>query len=945
MIVIYKGGVNMRNKAKFILSLVLPMMLLLAIISSTNIFAMSSEPVEEPGDYKEPVANEDGLIAHYTFNESLTDELDNFGEAKIVGERIDAKRGGSITYGKGMRGQAVVFDGKSGLRLSNGLITDNSYSVSFWLNPEEIVPFTTTFFGGSVDGDKQKWISFVPSGPGEETMLWSGNDPWYDASTYLKIAKKEWTHVAFTVDNGKVNVYLNGEERFTGTDYPDVFTGQKAKFALAVNHWDNPFKGMIDDLRIYNKAISADKVKELADGAKKIVVKGPQFRNVAVHDPVLTEDDGTYYIFGSHLAIAKSDDLMQWKYVGNGWDKDNPVIPNPSKELKEALEWTKPVAQDIWASTVIKMNDKYYMYISAASWESPRSDIALAIADDIEGPYKYDGIVIKKYENGEYSEVVGRKFDDRVDPGVIDPNVFFDADGQLWMLYGSYAGGMRMLKLNPETGYAEPGQQYGKRVAGGNHNPMEGPHILYDPDNQYYYLFVTFGTLASDGGYNIRIARSKNPDGPYLDPQGNDLADMQNINGDNWKNAEPYGAKLIGNFKFVESGIGYVSPGHNSATYDEETGKMFVIFHTRFPEMGEMHSVRVHQMLVNSKGWPVITPHRYSGETVEKYSKDEVVGIYQYVNHEKDIQSTFGVPAGDVHLSENIKLNAEGTISGAIEGTWKKIGDYQAEITIDGDTYYGNFLRQWDDGLKEYVMTFSALSQEGITVWGSQLPEGVELKSKKEEVVKEPVADEDGLVAHYTFDKNLEDTTGNFEQGKVIGNKLTAENAGSIAYSEGVQDKAAVFNGKSGIRLADGLIKDNTYSVAFWLNPKKITQFTTTFFGAQAANQWFSFVPKGPAEETMLWSGEDWYDGVTGMTIATNQWSHIAITVDEGDVKVYVNGEQRFSGQDFPNVFTNSKTLFTLGVNWWDTPFKGMIDDLRIYNKAMSAEKVSSLAD
>jgi len=75
---------------------------------------------------------------------------------------------------------------------------------------------------------------------------------------------------------------------------------------------------------------------------------------------------------------------------------------------------------------------------------------------------------------------------------------------------------------------------------------------------------------------------------------------------------EPYGVKLMGNFRFVDSGIGYVSPGHNSTYYDEESGKYFIIFHTRFPGKGEMHQVRVHQMFINEDGWPVIAPHRYA---------------------------------------------------------------------------------------------------------------------------------------------------------------------------------------------------------------------------------------------------------------------------------------------------------------------------------------------
>ena len=49
----------------------------------------------------------------------------------------------------------------------------------------------------------------------------------------------------------------------------------------------------------------------LAESGEKPV---PKFRDVSVHDPsVIRAEDGTYYIFGSHMAAAKSTDLMQWQ--------------------------------------------------------------------------------------------------------------------------------------------------------------------------------------------------------------------------------------------------------------------------------------------------------------------------------------------------------------------------------------------------------------------------------------------------------------------------------------------------------------------------------------------------------------------------------------------------------------------------------------------------------
>ena len=90
-------------------------------------------------------------------------------------------------------------------------------------------------------------------------------------------------------------------------------------------------------------------------------------------------------------------------------------------------------------------------------------------------------------------------------------------------------------------------------------------------------MFLSFGGLDAAGGYNIRVARSKSPDGPYYDAEGND---MTNVKADaslplfDDKSIEPYGVKLMGNFLFDRKigeqgtgiGTGYVSPGHNQPT-------------------------------------------------------------------------------------------------------------------------------------------------------------------------------------------------------------------------------------------------------------------------------------------------------------------------------------------------------------------------------------------
>lgn len=761
----------------------------------------------------------------------------------------------------------------------------------------------------------------------------------------------------------------------------------------------------------------------------------PVFRDASVHDPSVIKVEDTYYVFGSHLAAAKTKDWMQWDLVASGVNAENPLFENVVEELKETFAWAQ--TDTLWAADVIQLGDgRFYFYYNACKGDSPRSALGVAVADQVEGPYEDLGILLKSGMWGEPSED-GTIYDALVHPNVVDPDVFYDKDGKLWMVYGSYSGGIFILEMDETTGKPLPGQGYGKKLLGGNHSRIEAPYILYNPETDFYYLYLSFGGLDANGGYNIRVARSRQPDGPYYDAEGNDMINVKadpNLPIFDDRSIEPYGVKLMGNFLFERKvgdpgtgiGTGYVSPGHNSAYYDPVTGKSFLIFHTRFPERGEQHEIRVHQMYMNQNGWPVVAPYRYVGETAAQNkiffplvrtgesasstARETVVGTYKYINHGKAISA-------EIRTSQYIRLEQNGRITGAVSGTWERNGQNRAVITVDGTRYTGVFTRQWEPESQRYVMTFSALSKHGVAIWGSKLPDmtdreivaaverdlslgdtssvianltlptegtrhssitwessnpavitndgvvtrpeagagdatvtltatitkGTETATKTFTVtVKEQSAG--GLVAHYAFDGSLADSTGQVGAGTVTGDRIDTS-GGEISYASGVRGDAAVFNGTSGIRLPNGLIAGNTYSVALWVKPEQLTPFTTTFFGARDLNTWVSLLAVGPIDnQTMVWSGTTWYDAPTGMQIAAGEWTHLAFTVQEGTITVYVAGVQKFSGTNFPNVFTTTNGTFSLGVNWWDVPYQGLMDELRVYDSALTADQIAALA-
>jgi arabinan endo-1,5-alpha-L-arabinosidase len=324
----------------------------------------------------------------------------------------------------------------------------------------------------------------------------------------------------------------------------------------------------------------------------------------------------------------------------------------------------------------------------------------------------------------------GTVYDALKHPNVVDPNTFRDAAGKLWMIYGSYSGGIFIMAMDPATGLPVAGQGYGKHLMGGNHARIEGAYVMYSPQTKYYYLFTSFGGLDANGGYNMRVARATNPDGPYLDATGKDMAEVK---ADPTKplfddvSIAPYGQKLVGSHQFAlasgESGtpVGYVSPGHNSARYEAATNQYFLIFHTRFPGQGEYHEVRVHEMFINDDGWPVAAPLRYvplskSATTISAtVTSADAAGAYKMVNHGKDISAT-------VKPSVAIRLDANGTVTGAgsgnTGGTWTHKGNNNVAIVIDGVTYSGVLSRQWNPNANAFAVTFTAQSKTGVSLWG-----------------------------------------------------------------------------------------------------------------------------------------------------------------------------------------------------------------------------------
>ena len=515
--------------------------------------------------------------------------------------------------------------------------------------------------------------------------------------------------------------------------------------------------------------------------------EGPSaLKRVSVHDPSVVWDPSTssYYIFGSHRAAAKCNNMMSWEAFTAPWatatstNADNVdafTTPQVTKVKKggveydfnfNALAWsqrgsaTYDVNGMMWAPDVIynKKMGKWCMYLSI-NGDGWYSSIIMLTADNIAGPYRYQAPVVMSgfrsgdsYKSTDLEIVLGEQASlpsryapsDNYGnhwPNAIDPCVFYDEDGKLWMSYGSWSGGIFMLELDEETGlrdydvtYAEnetSDPYFGKKIAGGHYVSGEASYIEYI--GGYYFLFMTYGGLEAAGGYQMRVFRSLNPDGPYVDSKGSSAVyDTYQLNfgpteNDGFRGVNIFGAYDDWGFQTVGD-WGERAQGHNSIIAAQD-GRTYLVYHTRFQNRGEGHEVRVHQVYQNEEGWLVAAPFEYTGEGVksagiaaaQKVATADIPGTYKLLAHRYGLDHAakeYAVPA-------DVTLNTDGTLSGdGVTGTWAiKAGTSYITFSVGDSQYKGVMVPQTLEPTNTKVPCFTALdSKTGITIWGYKAP-------------------------------------------------------------------------------------------------------------------------------------------------------------------------------------------------------------------------------
>lgn len=484
--------------------------------------------------------------------------------------------------------------------------------------------------------------------------------------------------------------------------------------------------------------MGCNKEESMKEAAEDDIVKGGFSVAASCHDPeIVVGEDGYYYMFGSHMVGAKSSDLRKWEYFANGVDSSNPMFDNLLGGDYDAFSYVGKNTDNgysVWASNVYynETMNKYTMYFCTTS-SYIKSSICMATADEVEGPYTYQGKLLDSgYGKNDVNstnlyDVLGKDADidryleyggynNKIWPNCIDPSIFQDEEKRLWMVYGSWSGGIYLLEIDPSTGYPihpkmdetnNVDTYYGKKLVGGGHHSIEGPYIEYSEETGYYYLFLSYGELKTDGGYQIRVFRSENPMGPYVDTEGNTLDDSE----DYWN----YGLKLMGNYSLPSLSYTYMAPGGQS-TFKDKDERYYITYHQRFDNNGEYFEPRVHQMFLSKDGWFVIAPFATNGESLSKegYETSSLEGTFYILNHGIEISSKVEEPV-------LCQLDGNGNvISEDIQGTYKVDEDSNnITLVLNGVEYQGVILEMKDEADNQ-TLCFTVKGDNNQSIWGVQ---------------------------------------------------------------------------------------------------------------------------------------------------------------------------------------------------------------------------------
>jgi len=333
--------------------------------------------------------------------------------------------------------------------------------------------------------------------------------------------------------------------------------------------------------------------------------------DVPIHDPVMIKEGDTYYAMGTGegIPIWSSTDMVNWQRAGQVLSETPPWVFNLLPDFRNRE----------WAPDVLFHDGKFFVYYAVSAFGRNNSGIGVATnttLDPSNPAYRWvdQGMVVRS--------IPGRDM-----WNAIDGNVFIDDDGSAWLDFGSFWGGIKLVRLKDGLAEIETDLErrewhtiaarprYWKlddRDAGDAANPNLDYAALYPDEitemnrasesgaieapflfkkNGFYYLFVSWDRCCRgvESTYKVVVGRSKQIRGPYLDRAG----EFMTYGG---------GSMVVEDFGTSQR---WAAGGHNGAyTFD---GKDYLVFHAYDRNDEGRSKLVIQEIEWDAHGWPTVS--------------------------------------------------------------------------------------------------------------------------------------------------------------------------------------------------------------------------------------------------------------------------------------------------------------------------------------------------
>ena len=309
-------------------------------------------------------------------------------------------------------------------------------------------------------------------------------------------------------------------------------------------------------------------------------VADPKTITSPIHDPSLIKSEDAYFVYSSsHLgSFYRSDNLREWHLAGQVFEA-----------LPAWLVQQIPQADHIGAPDLAFYRGRYLYFYQSHISNTCNAATGLATnlsLDPNSANYQWldHGLILRSKPH--YADIDIYCGDESATFNAIDAHFFVDPNQTPWLVFGSTIGGIKLIELDPLTLKPLPGAEFttlAQRFLLQNDPIIEAPHLLYRQG--YFYLFMSFNHCCrgADTQYQVRVGRSRDIAGPYLDANGWPLY-------------------LGGGTPLIARDGNYMGTGHSDLF--SENGQDWLVHHAKRADEDYRAYLHIRKLRWLTTGWP-----------------------------------------------------------------------------------------------------------------------------------------------------------------------------------------------------------------------------------------------------------------------------------------------------------------------------------------------------